>query len=59
MNSTKTHWLLVPEAAEYLGMHPDTLRELFRRGDIRGVKVGKTWRTKIDWCDEYLMQGVN
>lgn len=54
---TKTNeWLLVPEAAVYIQMHPDTLRERFRRGEIRGCKTGKTWRTKREWLDAYLLE---
>lgn len=49
-------WLLAKEAAEYLGMHADTVRDLMRRGDLQAVKVGKNWRTKRDWCDTYLME---
>lgn len=54
-----TRWLLIPEAAAHLDMHPDTLRELLRRGDIRGVKVGQKWRTKTEWLDDYMFQGAN
>ena len=50
-----TSWLLVCSAAEYLQMHPDTVRELYRRGDIKAVKRGKSWRTKREWLDEYLV----
>lgn len=55
MDST---WLLTKEAAAYLGMHPDTARDLMRRGDIRAVKRGKAWRTTKRWCDDYLTEGA-
>ncbi|HCD1919242.1 TPA: helix-turn-helix domain-containing protein [Corynebacterium striatum] len=55
MDST---WLLTKEAAAYLGMHPDTARDLMRRGDIRAVKKGKAWRTTKRWCDDYLTEGA-
>lgn len=51
-------WLLTEQAAEYLHMHPDTVRGLLRRGDLKGVKTGGTWRTRTDWCDTYLMKGT-
>lgn len=50
-----SRWMLTKEAADYLGMHPDTLRTLFRRGDIRAEKPGKPWRTKREWLDAYLL----
>ena len=59
MSNHTDRWLLIPEASEYMGMHPTTLRELLLRGEIKGTKVGQKWRTKISWCDEYLMQGAN
>lgn len=31
--------LSVKETAEELGMHPDTVRELLRRGDLAGSKM--------------------
>lgn len=55
---THTTWLLVKDAAEYLKVHPDTLRDLFRRGEIKAVKVGNTWRTRIQWLDDYLLGGA-
>lgn len=56
--TTKSPWLLVNQAATYLAMHPDTVRALLRRGDLKGVKTGGTWRTRADWCDTYLMRGT-
>ncbi|WP_280193636.1 hypothetical protein [Corynebacterium pyruviciproducens] len=35
--TTKSPWLLVNQAANYLAMHPDTVRALLRRGDLKGV----------------------
>ena len=52
MNTTQSAWMLTAQAAEYLGVHPDTLRTLYRRGEI---KAGKAWRTKLEWLDAYLL----
>lgn len=49
-----TRWLLVKEAADYLRMNPDTVREKMRRKEIKAVKNGKLWRTTDAWCDEFL-----
>lgn len=51
-------WLTIEEAAEYTRFHPDTLRDLCRRGDLQAVKVGGSWRTTKQWCNEYLMGGA-
>lgn len=55
MNTTQSPWLFTKEAAEYLDMHPDTLRTLYRRGEIEAIKAGKPWRTKREWLDAYLL----
>ena len=58
MNSTP--WLLTREAADYMRMDPDTVRNLMRRGDLKAIKQdgGKTWRTRTEWSEAYLMDGA-
>ena len=51
---TSSHWLLTDTAAKHLGMHPDTLRDLYRRGEVKAIKRGKAWRTKQEWLDDYI-----
>lgn len=34
MGRDRTKWMLVGEAAEYLGVHPDTVRRAVDRGEI-------------------------
>ena len=36
----------IPEAAEMLSMHPQTLRKRIASGDLRVVKHGKMWRVR-------------
>ncbi|MBG6085858.1 helix-turn-helix domain-containing protein [Zhihengliuella flava] len=39
--------LNVKQAAELMGMHPDTVREMLRRGDLAGIKnpgLRGSWR---------------
>lgn len=50
-----TTWLTSREAAEYMSMNPETVRVLMRSKELRSVKTGRTYRTKTDWCDAYLM----
>lgn len=53
-------WLLTKEAATYMRMHPDSVRKLIRTGELKAIKIpgGKTWRTRTDWCDNYLENTV-
>lgn len=57
MNTTPA-WLTVKDAAEYTGLHAETIRILMRRGDIEARKPGKTWRTTTTWLDQYMNQGA-
>ena len=41
---TNREVLTVDGAAEFLGMSPYTIREMARRGDLPGRKIGKEWR---------------
>ena len=50
-----TTWLLADEAAEYMRMDRDTVYTLLQRRELRGVKAGRRWRVRRDWCDAYLM----
>ena len=36
--------LTIPEAAELLGVHPETVARQLRAGQLPGVKVGTVWR---------------
>ena len=37
------------EAAELLKVHPETVRNWIRRGDLAAIRVGRNWRIK--WPD--------
>lgn len=32
------------ESARFLRIHPKTLRQMARRGEIRALRIGKPWR---------------
>jgi excisionase family DNA binding protein len=40
--------MTVDEVAEYLHLHPLTVRRLARDGEIPAFKVGRQWRIKRD-----------
>ena len=42
------------EVAEYLGLHPLTVRRLARDGEIPAFKVGRQWRIKRDILDKWI-----
>lgn len=46
------------QAAAIMQIHPKTLQKLARRGDVRGLQVGKLWRFRASdisrWIDEQL-----
>lgn len=42
------------EAAALLKIHPKTLQRLARRGEIRGIQVGKLWRFRVSALDAWL-----
>lgn len=42
------------EAAAIIGIHPKTLQKMARRGQIRGVHVGKLWRFRASTIEEWI-----
>jgi len=47
--------LITPEiAAEKLAVSVKTIKNLLRRGELRGVKVGNRWRLQEEALEEYL-----
>ena len=39
-------WFTAKEAAEYMGMHPETVYRFLQRKELRSVKAGRTYRVK-------------
>ena len=46
--------LSLTEAAKFLRVHPETLRQLARQGKIPGAKVGRAWVFLEEDLAEYL-----
>ncbi len=42
------------QAAQILKLHPVTVREMASRGAIPGMKIGKVWRFRASWLDEWV-----
>ena len=47
-------YLRVNEAANLLGVHPETVKRLCQRGAIRAEKVHNTWLISKDEFDRFL-----
>jgi len=51
------HIMTVDETAQFLRIHPETVREKARQGKIPALKVGRQWRFVKDQLDAWLCQG--
>jgi excisionase family DNA binding protein len=45
------------EAADYLGIHPQTVYKLLRNGELPGKKIGQLWRISKNSLTAYLEDG--
>lgn len=48
--------MTIDEVAEYLDLHPLTVRRLARDGEIPAFKVGRQWRVKRAILDRWLAE---
>jgi excisionase family DNA binding protein len=46
--------MTIDEVAEYLNLHPLTVRRLARDGKIPAFKVGRQWRVKRGLLDQWI-----
>ena len=46
--------LTVDEVAEYLNLHPLTVRRLARDGEIPAFKTGRQWRIKRELLEKWI-----
>jgi excisionase family DNA binding protein len=46
--------MTVDEVAEYLSLHPLTVRRLARDGEIPAFKVGRQWRIKRELLNRWI-----
>ena len=49
--------LSIPEAAQLLGLAPNTVRHLARTGQLPGRRVGKQWRFSHRALTEWIRSG--
>jgi excisionase family DNA binding protein len=47
------------EAAKLLDIHPKTLVQMARRGEIPAMRIGKFWRFRASALDSWVRSEVN
>lgn len=55
--AVETDILTLDEAAQYLRVHPRTLRVKASEGKIPGAKIGRVWRFHRQQLESWLLQG--
>ena len=57
-NEINDRWIGIEEAAEYLGVNKDTIRNWIRQNKgIPAHKIGKQWKFKKSELDKWIMSG--
>jgi len=51
------NWIDIAEAAKYLGVTKDSIRNWIKKTDIPACKIGKLWRFKKSELDEWVKSG--
>ncbi len=46
--------LKILEVAAELGLAPKTIRVLIKRGELRGIRIGRVWRVDQDDLDLFV-----
>ena len=50
-------WIGIEDAAKYLDVNKDTIRNWIKKESIPAHKVGKLWRFKKSELDEWIQSG--
>jgi len=50
----RVEWMTVEQAAQELGVHPDTIRGYIRERELPAVQLKRTYRIKREDFDEFL-----
>ena len=51
------NWISITEAATFLGVTKDTIRNWIKKTDIPAHKIGKLWKFKRSELDEWVKSG--
>lgn len=50
-------WIGIEEAANYLGVTKETIRNWIKKTDIPAHKIGKLWKFKVSELDVWVKSG--
>lgn len=55
---SEDRWISIEEAANYLGVNKDTIRNWIKKGDCMPAhKIGKLWKFKKSELDSWIKSG--
>lgn len=57
MNENIEKWIGIEEAAEYMDVTKDTVRNWIKKTDIPAHKIGKLWKFKKSELDAWIKSG--
>ena len=57
MNENNEKWIGIEEAAEYMDVTKDTVRNWIKKTDIPAHKIGKLWKFKKNELDAWIKSG--
>ena len=57
MNENNEKWIGIEEAAEYMDVTKDTVRNWIKTTDIPAHKIGKLWKFKKSELDAWIKSG--
>ena len=59
MSNEQERWIDVEEAAQYLGVNPNTVRSWVKNKDMPAQKIGRRWKFKVSEIDEWVKSGAS
>ncbi len=57
MNENNEKWIGIEEAADYMDVTKDTVRNWIKKTDIPAHKIGKLWKFKKSELDAWIKSG--
>ncbi len=56
-NNCLDNWIGIDEAATYMGVTKESIRNWIKKTDIPAHKIGKLWKFKRSEIDEWIKSG--